>query len=113
MQFNVTAVWNHWVPDNGKDVEGNPTGSFADTSLRGVYDPGRSTEDTSLQDQVTTQPTFILEPGSATPDAQDRLTFPAPIGVLQVDGAPDVFVSPFLSGQNKIGPVVKLKGVSG
>lgn len=112
MQFNVTAVWNHWVPDGGAE-EGNPTGSYVDTSLRGVYDPGSSSESTALQDQVTTQPTFILEPGSATPGARDRLTFPAPIGVLEVDGSPAVFVSPFPSGQNKIGPVVKLKGVTG
>lgn len=90
------------------DSFGNDTWTEARADVRGVFNPGGSTETVQGQDMLVVQPTVVLPAGTdvAAIDAVeidgDR---------YEVDGNPSAPVSPFTNWAPGI--VVKLKRVTG
>lgn len=90
------------------DAFGNDTWTEVRTDVRGVFNPGGSTEIVQGQDVVIVQPTVVLPPGTDVA-AIDAVEVDG--NRYEVDGSPSAPVSPFTNWAP--GVVVKLRRVTG
>lgn len=95
----------------GTDSDGNDVYGSSDTSVKGVIGPGPSSELTSGQDMVTTQPTAYL-PATVDPTAVDAILDGTV--VYEVDGEPQIWpANPFGGWRPPLPVVVPLRRVTG
>lgn len=90
------------------DALGNDTWTEQRVDVRGIYNPGGSSEQVQGQDMVTTQPSVYLPAGTDV-SSTDRIEV---AGLsYEVDASPNQWISPF-SDWNP-GVEVKLRRVTG
>lgn len=93
---------------SGTDSLGNDTWTEVRTDVRGVFNPGGSSESVQGQDILVVQPTVAFPPGTDV-DAIDAVEING--DRFEVDGSPNNMVNVF-TGWNP-GIIVKLKRVAG